>query len=505
VWIAAADLTGDGVSEIVTGAGSGYAPQVKVFSGTGRLLTEFLATSASDRNGVSVGVVADREGQPRIATLVGNGRGKQVRLFEPRSSGTPTPLGSFRAAGAGDDGTGGRGQFTFSYTVNEALASPGDLNAWVVKTVETLPDGNQNIVYTNAARQVMLRVFKDTATGQEWRTFYRYDAGGRVILAANPSAVTGHDEAFADLLNNQSGNYQYLADTAGLVTTWTFGATTTATETTAGDAAGRLKQVAIRCGELGTPVPQLDVTYIRRVVGGVELFFQAGVTTYRQEDGTGAITTSFSYTWQGSTAQPESIVVTLPVVSAAQNGPGVATTLTTVFDPYGRPIWQKDGDGFLTYTAYDQATGAVVKQIRDVDTTQTSTFTNLPSGWTTPAGGGLHLTTTYEVDALGRVTRKVHPNGRVDYFTYPSTPTSSATNPGPSPSGHIMRAPLSKHGPLLPGMVVWRSVKVVSYFPLEERHVKPPPKSPVIWGQVRAPSGFLSLKVVLGGPATRTV
>jgi hypothetical protein len=74
---------------------------VKVFSGTGRLLTEFLATSASDRNGVSVGVVADREGQPRIATLVGNGRGKQVRLFDPRSSGTPAPLGSFQAVGVG--------------------------------------------------------------------------------------------------------------------------------------------------------------------------------------------------------------------------------------------------------------------------------------------------------------------------------------------------------------------------------------------------------------------
>jgi hypothetical protein len=115
---------------------------------------------------------------------------------------------------------------------------------------------------------------------------------------------------------------------------------------------------------------------------------------------------------------------------------------------------------------------------------------------TTPAGGGLHLTTTYEVDALGRVTRKVHPNGRVDYFTYPSTPTSSATNPGPSPSGHIMRAPLSKHGPLLPGMVVWRSVKVVSYFPLEERHVKPPPKSPVIWGQARP----IRLSEFEGGP-----
>jgi YD repeat-containing protein len=29
-----------------------------------------------------------------------------------------------------------------------------------------------------------------------------------------------------------------------------------------------------------------------------------------------------------------------------------------------------------------------------------------------------HLTTTYEVDALGRVTKVVHPNGRTDYFTY---------------------------------------------------------------------------------------
>jgi RHS repeat-associated protein len=439
VWIAAADLTGDGVSEIVTG--TGQSPQVKVFSGTGRPQTEFLATSASDRNGVSVGVVADREGQPRIATLVGNGRGKQVRLFDPRSSGTPTPLGSFRAAGAGDDDNGGRGTFTFSYTVNENPLPIGDLNAWVVKTVETLPDGNQNIVYTNAARQVMLRVFKNTATGQEWRTFFQYDANGRVILAANLSAVTGYDEAYTDLLNNQYGDYQYLADATGLVTTWTFGLTTTATETTAGDAAGRLKQVAVRRGEFGPAVPQQDVTYVKRTAGGSELFFEAGVTAYRNDDGSGAQTTTFAYTWQGSTAQPASIVTTLPTVAAAQNGPGTATTLTTVFDAFGRPIWQKDGDGFLTYTAYDQATGAVVKQIRDVDTTQTSTFTNLPSGWTTPAGGGLHLTTTYEVDALGRVTKTTHPNGRVDYFTYNDVTREVRTYAGWDAAGNVPTGP----------------------------------------------------------------
>jgi hypothetical protein len=126
-----------------------------------------------------------------------------------------------------------------------------------------------------------------------------------VILAANPSAVTGYDEAYTDLLNNQYGDYQYLADATGLVTTWTFGLTTTATETTAGDAAGRLKQVAVRRGEFGPAVPQQGVAYVKRTAGGSELFFEAGVTAYRNDDGSGAQTTSFAYTWQGDTAQPD--------------------------------------------------------------------------------------------------------------------------------------------------------------------------------------------------------
>ncbi|MCS7168052.1 MAG: hypothetical protein RMI91_12050 [Gemmatales bacterium] len=105
MWIAAADLTGDGVSEIVTGTGAGHPPQVKVFSGAGRPLTEFLAASPPNRNGVMVGVVTGRDGQSRIAALVGSGSSKQVRLFDPRSHRTPTPLASFRAVGAGSLGT----------------------------------------------------------------------------------------------------------------------------------------------------------------------------------------------------------------------------------------------------------------------------------------------------------------------------------------------------------------------------------------------------------------
>ena len=102
----------------------------------------------------------------------------------------------------------------------------------------------------------------------------------------------------------------------------------------------------------------------------------------------------------------QSETVTAPVVSAAQNGPGVADVTTTVFDTYGRTIWTKDGDGFLTYTAYDAATGAVTKSIADVNTADMGDFTDLPSGWTTPAGGGLNLITQDSGGRLGRPTRR---------------------------------------------------------------------------------------------------
>src|SRR5262245_17288369 len=87
-------------------------------------------------------------------------------------------------------------------------------------------------------------------------------------------------------------------------------------------------------------------------------------------------------------------------------------------DSYGRPVWSRDGDGFLSYTEYDPFTGAVVKAISDVNTTQTGDFSGLPSGWGTPAGGGLHLSSNWEVDALGRVVKETDPASKVSYTVY---------------------------------------------------------------------------------------
>src|SRR5258708_23435818 len=61
-----------------------------------------------------------------------------------------------------------------------------------------------------------------------------------------------------------------------------------------------------------------------------------------------------------------------------------------------------DEDGFIHYKEYDPFTSALTKMIVDVDTTKTTDFQNKPWGWTTPAGGGAHLITTYGVDVIGR-------------------------------------------------------------------------------------------------------
>ncbi len=55
-----------------------------------------------------------------------------------------------------------------------------------------------------------------------------------------------------------------------------------------------------------------------------------------------------------------------------------------------------------------------------MNTSNTSDYntSTLPTGWTTPIGGGLNLVTTYQVDNLGRTTEMTDPNGNVTYTVY---------------------------------------------------------------------------------------
>jgi RHS repeat-associated protein len=344
--------------------------------------------------------------------------------------------------------SGGLGTYTYSYT---ASGNPAGYNSWSVKTVEALPDGNQNTVYSNFAGEPMLQVYQDTTTGQQWETFYQYDSQGRVTLTANPSAVTGYDDSHADLLNGQGGHYQYLSDHSGLITRYDYYTGRTATETTPGGVTGYQYDTQLEQGQLGTPIPQETYQYYTHTANGISVNPLATDTVYRNTDGTGGETTTYTYTFYNGTVQTQSMTTTAPVISAAQNGPGVADQTQSVYDAYGREVWDKDADGYLTYTAYDPGTGAVVESITDVNTANTGDFSNLPSGWRTPPGGGLNLVTTYQVDGLGRTVEETRPNGNVTYTVYDDPNHEYRVYPGWNTATGIPTGPTEVYRYALPG------------------------------------------------------
>ncbi len=389
-----------------------------------------------------------------------------------------------------------QGQGTFTY-IYETSSNADDYNAWDKKTIETLPNGTQNISYFDYAGQMMLQVTRSlaasktlsslthstttataTSTGhgysvgdvvvvsgasqsvyngtfaitavtsdtftytlpsdpgasasgtitaskvlQQWGKFTKYDSAGRPIMSAQPSALALPDnlttlEQYSDLLHSVSGNYEFLNDETGLIYDTDYYTSTSAGESTAGGVVGYLQHTKLQQGETGTAILQSNQNYFAHTAGGATVYPVASQTVYRNDNATGAETTSYSYTWFSGTTQESSQSVSKPIIGGGQNGPNIADVITTVFDGYGRPAWTRDADGFLAYTAYDQATGAVTKTITDVNTSNTSDFANLPTGWTTPSGGGLHLITTYQVDSLGRTTKTTSPAGNVTYNIY---------------------------------------------------------------------------------------
>ncbi len=311
------------------------------------------------------------------------------------------------------------GGFGTSATYYAEKASPGSgVNDWASKVGCVRDDGSTVVSYANKWGQELLSVVTEPSTGKAWLSYTRYDSTGRVILRANPSAVSGYDEGLSDLVGWSGSSATHLKSADGVVSTTTYATSTTATTSTAGDVSGYVKSTAVQRGTGGTAIPQGDVTYIGRTANSQTRYHVASSTQYRNTNGTGGQTTSYAYTWQGSTAHIASVTTTLPTVTTAQNGPNSATTGTTVFDAVGRPIWAKDAAGVLSYTAYDAQTGAVTKTISDVNTANTSDFANLPSGWSTPGGAGLHLVSTFEVDSLGRMTKVTDPLGQITYTVF---------------------------------------------------------------------------------------
>ena len=113
VYVATGDVNGDGVPDIITGAGQGGGPHVRVFSGvTGQVIREFMAYGVSFTGGVSVAAGdINADGFADVVTGAGPGGGPHVEAFDVHNH---TLLSSFMAYGFGFRG----GVFVSSGDVN---------------------------------------------------------------------------------------------------------------------------------------------------------------------------------------------------------------------------------------------------------------------------------------------------------------------------------------------------------------------------------------------------
>src|SRR5207253_838466 len=93
VYTAVGDVTGSGTPDIVTGPGPGGGPQVGVFAPDGRSVASFFAYDPSFSGGVRV-AAADLtgDGVAEVITGPGKGSGPQVNVYSLPST---TPLAGF--------------------------------------------------------------------------------------------------------------------------------------------------------------------------------------------------------------------------------------------------------------------------------------------------------------------------------------------------------------------------------------------------------------------------
>ncbi|WP_425400431.1 RHS repeat-associated core domain-containing protein [Aeoliella sp.] len=282
------------------------------------------------------------------------------------------------------------GERTFNITYSESTGWTPNFNQWKLKSTLTSSVGSTGgatkTVYANHIGQDILVDL--TKGSDQWVTYNVYNSDGRPTQRWNPTAVASYSVSGATITVTPASR--------GLVHLTTYYAST------ANDGApGYIHQEKVRdVTEIDDDAIVLsEFTYEERTgTSGEKVYPVKTRTQYQTASTSGAdgTTTSFAYTWHGTTTQVNTVTATLPTVDSSQNGGAWLTGNTEVrkFSQQGQLIEQTDARGTKTTYEYDPVTRAMTKMTQDPGDTEEDY---------------LNLVTEYEVDALGRTERVLGP------------------------------------------------------------------------------------------------